>query len=112
VNQCCVLPPWFLEKERPLIGSYKYGFWELRLLDVVLPGDTIPCSQSPWFVVVHQLRLLLVDISHYFFNYSKLRGWSTRDLLFVKEMLCSWRVLSEEVDGPNGAPLEHVTGKW
>lgn len=58
-----------------------------------------------------QLGLLLVDISHYFFNYTRVNGWTVRDTLVVKRMLHSWRVLSEELDGPNGAPLEHVAGK-
>ena len=58
-----------------------------------------------------QMGLLLVDICHYFFNYSRLHGWSRQDIQVVKGMFQSWRVLSEELDGPNGAPLEHVAGK-
>ena len=57
------------------------------------------------------MGLLLVDICHYFFNYSRLHGWSRLDIQVVKGMLQSWRVLSKELDGPNGAPLEHVAGK-
>lgn len=52
-----------------------------------------------------------MNISHYFFNYTRVNGWTVRDTLVVRRMLHSWRVLSEELDGPNGAPLEHVAGK-
>ena len=58
-----------------------------------------------------QLGLLLVDISHYFFNCIRVHGWSARDIEVVKRMFHSWRVLFEDLDGPNKAPLEHVAGE-
>ena len=54
--------------------------------------------------------LYLVDIAHYFFNYTRSRGWTEDDLLVVQQLLQKWRVLGEELDGPNGRPLEHVAG--
>ena len=59
-----------------------------------------------------QVDLLLVDISHFFFNHTRVHGWLARDIEVVKGMFHSWRVLSEELDGPNRAPLEHVAGDF
>ena len=53
---------------------------------------------------------LLVDIAHFFFNWTRNKGWSAEDLDGVCQLLQKWRVLSEELDGPNGRPLEHVVG--
>jgi hypothetical protein len=58
-----------------------------------------------------QLGLFLVDINHYLFNFTRKNGWSFTNIEVVKKMFQSWRVLSEELDGPNRAPLEHVAGK-
>ena len=54
--------------------------------------------------------LYLVDIANYFFNYTRSKGWSEDDLIVVHQLLQKWRTFSEELDGPNGRPLEHVAG--
>jgi len=58
-----------------------------------------------------KLGLILVDISHYLFYRTRTNGWSSKDISIVINLLHSWRILSEELDGPNGAPLEHVVGE-
>jgi len=55
-----------------------------------------------------KLGLILVDISHYLFNKTRSKGWSSKDISVVTNLLHYWRVLCEELDGPNGSPLEHV----
>jgi len=37
-----------------------------------------------------QLGLLLVDISHYFFNHTRIHGWSAHDIEVVRGMFRSW----------------------
>lgn len=57
-----------------------------------------------------QLGLLLIDIAHLFFSSTRERGWSTEDIKTCRSLLSSWRILSEEYEGANGSPLEHVAG--
>ncbi|MCO5591175.1 hypothetical protein L7F22_045156 [Adiantum nelumboides] len=57
-----------------------------------------------------QLGMLLVDVAHLFFSCSRRRGWTAEDIKMGRSLLASWRILSEEYDGPNSSPLEHVAG--
>ena len=54
------------------------------------------------------MGLCLIDISHYFFNETHNKGWTTTDLHNVRLLLQTWQILSEEFHGPMGRPLEHV----
>ena len=53
---------------------------------------------------------LLVDLAHYFFNQTRTSGWSIVNLEPVQLLLQAWRVCTEDLDGCNGAPLEHAAG--
>lgn len=57
------------------------------------------------------LGMLLIDIAHIFYNYTRSHGWSSEALEVTRKLLLSWRILSEENHGPNSSPLEHVAGK-
>jgi hypothetical protein len=57
---------------------------------------------------LHKLELLLIDIEHHFFNYSRVKGWTIEEMHIVQRLFQHWRVISEELLGPNGRPLEHV----
>ncbi|MCO5595320.1 hypothetical protein L7F22_049361 [Adiantum nelumboides] len=56
------------------------------------------------------LGLLLIDIAHFFFDCSRKKGWTQHDICVCRVLLLSWRILSEEHNGPNSSPLEHVAG--
>ncbi|MCO5548762.1 hypothetical protein L7F22_002224 [Adiantum nelumboides] len=56
------------------------------------------------------LGLLLIDIAHFFFDCSRKKGWTQHDIYVCRALLLSWRILSEEHNGPNSSPLEHVAG--
>jgi hypothetical protein len=56
------------------------------------------------------LGRLLVDIGHYLFVITRKKGWSMNDVEVVRKLLQQWRILSEDIDGSNGRPLEHVAG--
>lgn len=58
----------------------------------------------------YELGLLLIDIAHIFYNYSRDKGWSKEGLIVARSLLLAWRVRSEEYHGPNSSPLEHVAG--
>ncbi|MCO5576792.1 hypothetical protein L7F22_030612 [Adiantum nelumboides] len=56
-----------------------------------------------------QLGMLLADIAHLFFGSSQKRGWTSKDIQTGRSLLTSWRILSEEYEGPpNSSPLKHV----
>ncbi|MCO5578587.1 hypothetical protein L7F22_032431 [Adiantum nelumboides] len=57
-----------------------------------------------------QLGMLLVDISHMFFDCSRKQGWTHEYIDVCRFLLLSWRILSEEYYGANSSPLEHVAG--
>ncbi|MCO5612374.1 hypothetical protein L7F22_066641 [Adiantum nelumboides] len=57
-----------------------------------------------------QLGMLLVDISHMFFDCSRKQGWTQEYIDVCRSLLLSWRILSEEYYGANSSPLEHVAG--
>lgn len=57
-----------------------------------------------------KLGLLLIDIAHMFFDCTREKGWTSNDIQVCRTLLLSWRILSEEYDGPNSSPLEHVAG--
>ncbi|MCO5615146.1 hypothetical protein L7F22_069435 [Adiantum nelumboides] len=38
------------------------------------------------------------------------KGWTQHDICVCRALLLSWRILSEEHNGPNSSPLEHVAG--
>lgn len=59
---------------------------------------------------IHDLGLLLIDIAHLFYNFSRDHGWSKKDMEVVKRLMLAWRVRSEESFGKNSSPLEHVAG--
>jgi hypothetical protein len=59
---------------------------------------------------MYQMGLLLVDIAHYFFNYTRQLGWRTEEVKYARDVFKHWRVISESTFGPNGRPLEHVAG--
>ncbi|MCO5602802.1 hypothetical protein L7F22_056941 [Adiantum nelumboides] len=56
------------------------------------------------------LGLLLIDIAHFFFDCSRKKGWTQHDICVCRALLLSWCILSEEHNGPNSFPLEHVAG--
>lgn len=60
---------------------------------------------------IFELGILLIDISHIFFNFTRDHGWSINDMKVARTLLSAWRVRSEESLGPNSSPLEHVAGK-
>ncbi|MCO5554355.1 hypothetical protein L7F22_007884 [Adiantum nelumboides] len=57
-----------------------------------------------------QLGMLLVDISHMFFDCSRKQGWTQEYIDVCRSLLLSWSILSEEYYGANSSPLEHVAG--
>lgn len=59
---------------------------------------------------VQDLGLLLIDIAHIFFNYTRDHGWSEEAIQVARTFLSSWRVRCEESLGANSSPLEHVAG--
>ena len=58
-----------------------------------------------------QIGMLLCDIAHMFYDISRQRGWTKEYMDTCRSLLLSWRILSEEYDGANASPLEHVAGK-
>ncbi|MCO5609473.1 hypothetical protein L7F22_063700 [Adiantum nelumboides] len=58
----------------------------------------------------YDLGLLVIEIAHAFYNYTRENGWSLQNINVVRTLLASWRVRTEELLGPNSAPLEHVAG--
>lgn len=106
------------------VGELKQSQWPR---DPISHHETYTAEEYQKFVqwvlpiIVHKFKgrylkerctqgLYLVDIAHYFFNYSRSRGWTEHDLVVVHHLLQKWRTFSEELDGPNGKPLEHVAG--
>ena len=59
---------------------------------------------------MYQLGLLLVDIVHYFFNYTRKEGWIVGEIKYARDVFKHWQVILESTLGPNGRPLEHVAG--
>ncbi|MCO5601221.1 hypothetical protein L7F22_055340 [Adiantum nelumboides] len=59
---------------------------------------------------IQDLGLLLIDIAHLFFNYTRDHGWTNKTIEVARTLLSSWRVRSEEAFGANSSPLEHVAG--
>ena len=47
------------------------------------------------------MGLCLIDITHYVFNETCRKGWTTMDFHNVKLLFQTWQVLSEDCDGPN-----------
>ncbi|MCO5587093.1 hypothetical protein L7F22_041039 [Adiantum nelumboides] len=58
----------------------------------------------------YDLGLLVIEIAHAFYNYTRENGWYLQNINVVRTLLASWRVRTEELLGPNSAPLEHVAG--
>lgn len=56
------------------------------------------------------LGVLLIDIAHCFYNYSRDYGWSLNDINAIRTLLQSWRIRKEEAFGANSSTLEHVAG--
>jgi hypothetical protein len=54
--------------------------------------------------------LILTDVAHYMFNYTRSYGCTERSLKNVESLLGAWRILQEESNRANGSPLEHVIG--
>jgi len=82
--------------------NQKFIQWVLPHILHVLYGRI---SEKRWFV-----GALLVDLAHYFFNQTRTSGWSIVNLEAVQLLLQAWRVCTEDLDGCNGAPLEHAAG--
>lgn len=61
---------------------------------------------------LHDLGILLIDIAHSFYNYSRDNGWSKETMKTVRALLLAWRVKKEESLGANSSPLEHVAGSY
>ncbi|MCO5569490.1 hypothetical protein L7F22_023203 [Adiantum nelumboides] len=56
------------------------------------------------------LGLLLIDIAHNFYNFSRDHGWSFNNIEATKKILQSWRVRKDGYRGATSSPLEHVAG--
>jgi hypothetical protein len=54
---------------------------------------------------LHKIGLLLINIVHHFFNYSRVKGWTTKKTRIVQHLFQHWRGILEELLGPNGRPL-------
>ncbi|KAI5059377.1 hypothetical protein GOP47_0025696 [Adiantum capillus-veneris] len=60
---------------------------------------------------------LQAEVSHFWMPLMHLytstdvqKGWTQDDISVCRSLLLSWRILSEEWEGPNSSPLEHVAG--
>lgn len=56
------------------------------------------------------LGMLLVDIAHIFYNFSRTNGWTMESINAARSLFLAWRIRSEEYYGANSSPLEHVAG--
>lgn len=59
---------------------------------------------------LNDVGILLIDIAHTFYNYSRDNGWSKESMDVVRTLFLSWRVRMEELYGATSSPLEHVAG--
>lgn len=59
---------------------------------------------------LRDIGMLLIDIAHIFYNYTRTNGWSMKDMHVTQKLLMAWRIITEEKEGKNGSPLEHVPG--
>lgn len=61
-------------------------------------------------VWIPKLGLCLIDIAHYIFKETRIKGWTSADLRILRQLFQTWQILSEDLYGPKGRPLEHVVG--
>jgi hypothetical protein len=59
---------------------------------------------------LYNIGAVLVDIVHYIFNHTRVKGWIRDDINIVRQLFVYWRLMTEDAYGPNGKPLEHVVG--
>ncbi|KAI5064767.1 hypothetical protein GOP47_0019462 [Adiantum capillus-veneris] len=59
---------------------------------------------------MYELGLLLIEIAHTFYNFSREKGWTKESIKIMQSLFSSWRVRSEEFFGPKSSPLEHIAG--
>ena len=84
--------------------NQKFTQWVLPTVLYALNKD------EPMDSKLLDMGLCLIDISHYIFNETRIKGWTATDLQNVRLLLQTWQILSEDMYGPNGRPLEHVAG--
>ena len=82
-----------------------------KIIQWVLPSVLYALNKDePMDSKLLNMGLCLVDISHYFFNETRMKGWTTIDLQNVRLLLQTWQILIEDMYGSNGRLLEHVAG--
>ena len=59
---------------------------------------------------LYKIGAVLVDIAHYIFNHTRVKGWTRNDINTIRQLFVYWRLMTEDAYGPNGKPLEHVAG--
>lgn len=95
---------------KPVQNHARYKAEEHKLfVQWILPLVLREC-QGKISIGLYKMGLLLVDIAHYFFNYTRDKGWTTQDIDSVQNLFHHWRVISEDTLKPNARPLEHIAG--
>ena len=82
-----------------------------KFIQCVLPSVLYALNKDePMDSKLLNMGLCLIDILHYIFNETRIKGWTTADLQNVRLLLQTWQILLGDIYGPNGRPLEHVAG--
>jgi hypothetical protein len=58
---------------------------------------------------IYVIARILTEIAKLFFFHNRTCGWIEESMFVACNFLSLWRILLEELLGPNGAPLEHVS---
>lgn len=84
--------------------EYKFFImWVLPyMLDYFNTQDTQP--------ILHETGLLLIDIAHFFYSFSRTNGWTLDTIHIARTLLQAWKIRKDEYYGPNASILEHMAG--
>lgn len=58
--------------------------------------------------MLKHVGMLLIYIAHIFYGYARCEGWKLKDMEVTHKLLLAWRIITEESEGANSSPLEHV----
>lgn len=84
--------------------EYKnFIMWVLPyMLDYFNMQDTQP--------ILYETGLLLIDIAHLFYSFSRTNGWTLDTIHIARTLLQAWKIRKDEYYGPNASILEHMAG--
>lgn len=72
------------------------------MLDYFNMQDTQP--------ILYETGLLLIDIAHLFYSFSRTNGWTLDTIHIARTLLQAWKIRKDDYYGPNASILEHMAG--